>query len=424
MSPLLMKLFLRNLILGKGTFIEDYSMYMRAMLHGYLVLLGIVIGTFYMLINMLSGGRTGDNFQYILVILFSLGTLYLTRRGHYTVAAILQMMLVNAVVFSLSLHDFEKGNYLYFISSALGSLVVLGYNRRWLALTAIFVSSALFVIAYTGFFVSHVRDVRPELFYNFAFVFGMCVLILSYTLRLHYHSEKITHARNLELRKVNAELDRFVYSASHDLRAPLSSLLGLINLARRSDSRDEIDKYLEMMRGRIHHLDDFIREIIDFSRNERMEVVRQPVNLHRLVEETTTDLMYLDGATDIRIQNEVPVDMVLPSDSMRLKIILNNLVNNAIKYHDHNKEARYIHISAAPSTDRILFSVRDNGMGIPTEHHDKVFNMFYRASDRSKGSGLGLYIVKESLGQLGGSVSLKSVFGEGSTFTVVLPANS
>ncbi len=114
--------------------------------------------------------------------------------------------------------------------------------------------------------------------------------------------------------------------------------------------------------------------------------------------------------------------MVLPSDAMRLKIVLNNLMNNAIKYHDYNKESRYIRISTSPSEHGMKFSVCDNGMGIPLEHHDKVFNMFYRASDKSKGSGLGLYIVKESLGQLGGTVSLKSTLGEGSTFTILIPS--
>jgi len=415
-----MKLFFRNLILGKGKYIEDYSTYMRAMLHGYLVLLAIVIGVFFPLMNVFYYGKTEGNLQYLFVILFSLGTLYLTRNGHYTAASIIQVMLINAVVFYFAFYDYQDDNHLYFISSALGSLVVLGYNRRWLALLAVLVAFILFVIAFTGFFGYYARDVSPRVFFNFVFVFGMCVLILSYTLRLHHHSDKITKAKNLQLQKVNAELDRFVYSASHDLRAPLSSLLGLIDLARKSGDRKEIDTYLDMMKGRVHHLDDFIREIIDYSRNERMEVVRQPVNLHRLVEETASHLMYLDGANDIKIHNEVPVDMIVPSDAMRLKIILNNPMNNAIKYHDHNKESRYIRVLANPGG----FSVCDNGMGISNEHHDKVFNMFYRASDKSKGSGLGLYIVKESLGQIGGSVTLKSRLGEGSTFTIQLPLNS
>ena len=153
-----------------------------------------------------------------------------------------------------------------------------------------------------------------------------------------------------------------------------------------------------------------------------MEVVKLPVNLYQLVEEISSNLKHLEGADRIEIRNEIPQDMVLPSDAMRLKIVLNNLLNNAIKYHDHNKKTRFIRISVAPIEGGMNFSVVDNGMGISAEHHDKVFNMFYRASDKSKGSGLGLYIVKESLGQLGGSFTLKSELGEGSTFTVQLPA--
>jgi signal transduction histidine kinase len=146
------------------------------------------------------------------------------------------------------------------------------------------------------------------------------------------------------------------------------------------------------------------------------------VNFYKLVEEATSNVRHLEGADRIEIQNEVPTDMIVPSDAMRLKIILNNLMNNAIKYHDHNKQRPFIRISVSPTGEGTHFSVCDNGMGIPAEHHDKIFNMFYRASDKSKGSGLGLYIVKQSLGQLGGSVTLKSRLGEGSTFTVLIPA--
>ncbi|MEI9918835.1 MAG: HAMP domain-containing sensor histidine kinase [Bacteroidota bacterium] len=412
-----MKQFLRNLILGPGKFIDDYSEYRRALLLGYLALLSIGISAFYFLMNV-ALGRTAGDLQYLTDTLFSVATLYLVRRGFYIAAILTQLFIVNVVVFYFSFFDYADGNYMYFISNALGALVLLGYQRPWLSFALVIFTISLFIVAYTGWLGYYDRPFRIYPFFNFIFVFSVCVLIVFYTLRLHHHSEKITRAKNTQLQKVNAELDRFVYSASHDLRAPLSSLLGLIELTRKTDDKKEIDQYLELMKGRVHHLDDFIKEIIDYSRNERMEVVRQPVNFYRLVEETTNHLMYLEGANEIKIHNDVPVDMILPSDAMRLKIILNNLMNNAIKYHDHNKESRYIRILASPTG----FSVSDNGMGIPTEHHDKVFNMFYRASDKSKGSGLGLYIVRESLGQLGGRVFLKSELGQGSTFTVELPA--
>jgi signal transduction histidine kinase len=417
-----MKGFLRNLVLGPDKFIEDYSTYRRALLLGYLELLSIGIAGFYFALNGWRGITTG-NLQYITAILISCVALYLTRLGYYTISTILQMIMVNAVVFYFSWFYNGDANYLYFISNALCALVLLGYKNRLAALSIVTFTGSLFLISYTGVFGYHPKEHNLYLLMNYIFVFSICVLILYYTLRLHHHAEKITKAKNVQLRKANAELDRFVYSASHDLRAPLSSLLGLIELARKTDDKAELGTYLSMMKGRINHLDDFIKEIIDYSRNERMEVVKQPVNLYKLVEETLTSLEHLEGADKIEIQNEIPQNMILPTDAMRLKIVLNNLMNNAIKYHDHNKESPYIRITVSPSeTGGLNFSVRDNGMGISSEHHDKVFNMFYRASENSKGSGLGLYIVKESLGQLGGSVSVKSELGEGSTFTVVLPA--
>lgn len=416
-----MKLFLRNLILGPGNFIDDYSTYRRALLLGYLELLSICIATFYFGTNLAQGITTG-NLQYFIIVVISLLALYLTRLGHYTFSTVMQMIMVNGIVFYFSLYDNGDANYMFFLSNALGALVLLGYHNRLLAIASLLFTLALFTISYTGTFGYFPKPHNMYLFFNFIFVFLVCVIILYYSMRIHHHAEKITQTKNEQLQKVNAELDRFVYSASHDLRAPLSSMLGLIELAQKSENRDEIHTYLNMMRGRIHHLDDFIREIIDYSRNERLEVVKMPVNLHQLVEETTTNLKHLEGADRIDIQNLVPADMVFPGDVMRLKIILNNLLNNAIKYHDQNKEKPYIRISVARAEQGTHFSVCDNGIGIPAEHQDKVFNMFYRASDKSKGSGLGLYIVKQSLGQLGGSVTLSSQLGEGSTFTVLLPA--
>lgn len=417
-----MKLFLRNLTPGQESSIEEYSLYMRAKLLVYLALLSVGIASFFFLLNVLYYQRTAGNIQYMTVIVVSGATLYLTRLGHHTFATLLHLLMVNSIVFYFSYYDYLDANYQYFLCNALASLVLLGYQRRWLVLGVTVFTMMLFLIAYTGFFGYYDHPYRLHPLYNFIFVFLVCAVVLYYLLRLHDHAEKITRAKNAQLQKANAELDRFVYSASHDLRAPLSSLLGLIELARKSDNRQEVESYLSMMKGRIHHLDDFIKEIIDYSRNERMEVVRQPIDLYKLVEEVIANLINLEGANQINIQNEVPRNLVILNDTMRLRIVVNNLLNNAIKYHDHNKETRYILISVIPKVEGLHFTVSDNGMGIPAEHQDKIFNMFYRASDKSKGSGLGLYIVKESLGQLGGSVSLKSVLGEGSTFIVQLPA--
>jgi signal transduction histidine kinase len=409
---------LRDFILGKNNFIEDYSQYKRALLLGQLSLLSIVIVMVYFLFDTLNGDTNGYP-HYLAVIAISLLSWGLTRRGQYITAIIIQVLIADAVVFFFSLAWNNQANYLFFISTSLGALALFGYKHRRLAIASVLLSMALFIVAWSGVF--GVKSNNITLFINFLFVSFVCVLVLYFTINLHHHSEQITKQQNDQLKKINAELDRFVYSASHDLRAPLSSILGLIEIALRTNDKAELDSYLGMMKGRVAHLDDFIQEIIDYSRNQRMEVKNQPVNLHRMVEETTINLRYLEGADKIDIRNELAPDLTVAGDPMRLRIVLNNLLNNAIKYHDYTKPERYISVTGNASHGKFSFSVRDNGMGISGDHLDKVFNMFYRASDKSKGSGLGLYIVRESLEQLGGTVAIQSSFGVGSTFTVHVP---
>lgn len=414
-----MSQFIRDFILGKNNFIEDYSEYKRALLLGQLSLLSVVIVMVYFLIDTVNGDTTGYP-HYLAVIAISLLSWGLTRRGQYITAIIIQLLIADAVVFFFSLTWNNQANYLFFIATGLGAFALFGYRHRQLAMASVLLSMTLFVVAWSGVFGTRSNNIN--LFINFLFVSFVCVLVLYFTINLHHHSEQITKQQNEQLKKINAELDRFVYSASHDLRAPLSSILGLIEIALRSNNKAELDSYLQMMKGRVNHLDEFIQEVIDYSRNQRMEVRSQPVNLHQMVEETTTNLRYLEGADKIEIHNELAPDLTISGDPMRLRIVMNNLLNNAIKYHDYRKAERYIRVSGSAGDGRLSLSVRDNGMGISSDHLDKVFNMFYRASDKSKGSGLGLYIVRESLEQLGGSVSIQSSYGEGSTFTVQVPA--
>lgn len=413
-----MKNFVRTLLLGKGTFIEDYSVYRRALLLGYLELVVIAIGIYYSIVN-LYYEYYNSIAPYVFVIIVAIVSLILTRRGKYEWATGILLLAVNMAVFYFAIRVRGDAPHEFFIASALAAFVLFGYKNRRLAIASVILTYLLYLVAYTGVYPEN-RPVNLWAISSFTFAFMISVAILYFTLQLHHYSEKLTKEKNIQLQKVNAELDRFVYSASHDLRAPLSSMLGLIQLAQRTTNPVEVEEYLKLMKGRIHHLDDFIREIIDYSRNERMEVIRQPVNIYQLVEETSSNLKHLEGAEGIHVQNDLPADWVIPTDSMRVKIVLNNLLNNAIKYHDPNKDIRFIRISASRGQEPPTISIQDNGIGISEEHVDKVFKMFYRASDKSKGSGLGLYIVKETLGQLGGSISIQSRLGEGSTFTIAL----
>jgi PAS domain S-box-containing protein len=235
----------------------------------------------------------------------------------------------------------------------------------------------------------------------------------------HYEVQLERH--NKELKKVNRELDRFVYSASHDLRAPIASLMGLLEVARDMKDVEEILTYLDLGRKSLERLDHFIQEILDYSRNSRMELKSEAIDFRQLIEGVMENYAYIDEFAGIDRQVEVSGSTTLYSDPFRLKVVLNNLISNALRYNNAQQEQPYVKISAKINEQEAVITVSDNGRGIPEPHLDKIFEMFYRADSQKSGSGLGLYIVKETLDKLKGSVSVNSAFTRGTTFRIVLP---
>jgi PAS domain S-box-containing protein len=227
--------------------------------------------------------------------------------------------------------------------------------------------------------------------------------------------------KNQLLEQTNAELDRFVYSVSHDLRAPLNSIQGLINIGDTTEDSQELKQLLGMMKNRVKKLYTFIDEIISFARNTRTEINKQSVDLHDLVKETFENTQYRELSANIDFRMRIKENLILQTDKGRLGVILNNLVDNAIKYHRHGYSGKFVAVQTEDLDQNIIIKVIDNGQGIPKEAQPKIFDMFFRASENSKGSGLGLYIVKDMVERLGGSINLKSERGEGTTFTIKLP---
>ncbi len=227
--------------------------------------------------------------------------------------------------------------------------------------------------------------------------------------------------KNEELRKTNEELDRFVYSTSHDLRVPLTNVMGLIDITNMTMKEEAPKKYLDMMRQSVVALDDVIRGILDYSRNSRSEVTIEEVNIKELVGKIRDMLKYYNGIDNIDIRIRTDENTPLFTDKHRLMVILSNLISNAVKYYNKNEQQPYISIVAKVSIDRALIFVEDNGIGIPEEYQQKVFDMFYRASSQSSGSGLGLYILKETLSKVNGKINVVSGRDIGSTFVVEIP---
>ncbi len=231
--------------------------------------------------------------------------------------------------------------------------------------------------------------------------------------------EKIRRQNEL-LVKANKELDHFVYSVSHDLRAPLSSILGLTNIYTLSATPEEKESIVKMINGRTVTLDNFIAEILDYSRNARTEVKVQGVNVVGIISEVLAELSYMNGFEAVKVEIHVDIALEIKTDRKRLKIILNNLIGNAIKYSDPAKES-VVDILVSQDEKSFNICIQDNGIGIKPEHLTKIFDMFYQAHAHAQGSGLGLYIVSEAAQRLKGSITVQSEYTKGSVFTLTLP---
>lgn len=226
---------------------------------------------------------------------------------------------------------------------------------------------------------------------------------------------------NNELRVRNTELDNFVYRSSHDLVAPLKSLKGLIYIAKGEKESDNRELYFRLMHTSIEKLEDFIKSIMEYSSNAKKDVAQVEINLNEILDSIVQDLKYYDKAERIELIRKVSPKAVFFSDPKRLKIIISNLITNSIKYHNYYQESLYIKVTTEPDNGYVRIDVADNGRGIEKEYLDRIFDMFFRATDSAHGSGLGLYIVKDTVEKLGGRISVTSEFGKGTTFSLLFP---
>jgi PAS domain S-box-containing protein len=224
-----------------------------------------------------------------------------------------------------------------------------------------------------------------------------------------------------ELKTSNYELDQFVYKASHDLRSPLTSILGLLNIA-------EIDKeyalsHIKMIRGRIHKLDEFVQSIIHYSQTGNLETKYEPLRIEYLIHKNIADLDFLPYASEIKFKIKSNQKGIVYTDLLRLNVIVRNLLSNSIKFADHSKTISIIFIETTLREDKkFVLSITDNGLGIDKEYQERIFDMFYRGNEKSDGNGLGLYIVRQAVEKLGGELKFASQLGKGSTFMVILPS--
>jgi signal transduction histidine kinase len=228
--------------------------------------------------------------------------------------------------------------------------------------------------------------------------------------------------KNKELKILNEELDTFVYRSSHDLRAPLTSVLGLTSVIEDETDLHKIYYLNFLIRESVERLLKVTEDMTDYSRNARTAVQKEEMDFLVLIDEAILSHHFMDNFHRLKINIDVeksPTSFVV--DKKRMEILINNMLSNAVKYQDINKEYSLLSISVKFNEKNFILTFEDNGLGIEEEYKDKIFEMFYRANAYSLGSGLGLYIVKGIVEKLDGKVELKSVFGKGTTFIFTFP---
>jgi signal transduction histidine kinase len=407
----------------------------RSILMGQISLYGTAFTLLHFFIDFGQGMYQSAIFD--LIISLSVFICYiLNRLKYHRLSKFAGLVVLNSVILIYaSVVPKEIGVYLFYFPLMAVSFALFGEDEKKYRYPFIVLPFTLLIVLFvTDFnvFGDYKFDAPPgtKMFFLINIISSGFIMILaiSFMQALNEAAEKELQAlaeevniKNSELEKTNKELDRFLYSTSHDLQSPLSSIKGLINVARYDTTDNRTHAYFDKMTDRVNSLENFIKDIIDYSKNDRTHVASELTDMSVLLNEVTENLKYVNGAELIKIKKDVQLEKHVEIDKSRISVVLSNLLANAIKYHDSSKSNQWISIEVSNSNQTLKIRVSDNGSGISEEHQNRIFDMFYRGTLKSTGSGLGLYIVKEAVEKMSGEISVYSKPGEGSSFLVVVP---
>jgi signal transduction histidine kinase len=221
-----------------------------------------------------------------------------------------------------------------------------------------------------------------------------------------------------ELEKTNDELNRFIYSISHELRAPLVSVIGIVNLVKMEGLYNSSGEYWELIESCSNKLDYYIQKTLQYYKNNKNQSEHSQIDFQKLVDEIIELNSYSDRDTKFNVS--ITQSQKFMGDAFRIEVILGNLISNAIKYQKDSEKNKVVDIDIQVSSFCADISITDNGLGILNEHLEKIFTQFFKTKN-NKGSGLGLFIVKEALNKINGKINVSSSLDQGTTFKITIP---
>jgi signal transduction histidine kinase len=235
----------------------------------------------------------------------------------------------------------------------------------------------------------------------------------------HEMIQKLQQETIEDLKQSNRDLDQFILHASHDLRSPLATILSILEVSKKETSQERLHQYLDLAIERTNHLNGLLNDLASITFNKEMAIQSELIDFQKEGDLVLKEYRPLN--TSIHYSMEVVQPDSFKSDVRRFRFILQNLISNSVKYSDPTKELSLIKLFITVDSEQAMIQVTDNGIGINPEHIDQIFTMFYRATNRSTGSGLGLYIIKTMVDKLDGKITVASLPSAGTSFTVILP---
>ncbi|GHA64891.1 CHASE domain-containing protein [Pontibacter akesuensis] len=226
--------------------------------------------------------------------------------------------------------------------------------------------------------------------------------------------------KNMELLRINNDLDNFVYTASHDLKSPIANMEGLVMLLHdilNGKLNAEDMQVLDMVQNSINKLKGTIADLAEITKVQKeSDVAVEPLSFEKKFRDVTTDIHGLVEESGVVFKTDFQVARILYAPK-NLRSIIYNLVSNAIKYKSPER-APEVRVHTYQEGDFVVLEVQDNGLGIKKEQQHKLFTMFKRLHTHVEGTGIGLYIVKRIIENNGGKIEVESELGKGTTFRV------
>ncbi len=238
----------------------------------------------------------------------------------------------------------------------------------------------------------------------------------------YYLTHSMLDLKNRELVKAYEELDKFAYSVSHDLKDPLSGIVGAIKIAMDFDSVEQFHEILELMKKSVVRLEEYIDNLGEYYLVRRGDLNLSIIDFEAIFENVLDFYNVFLKSRGVTINTFADQSFPFISDKSIIELILHNLISNAIKYQKKDEFHKTINITVRTEPNQVIIIVEDNGIGIPIESQDVIFNLFHRASDQAEGMGFGLYNVKNAVQKLNGEIILTSNEGIGATFKVIIPS--